>query len=287
MPTIDLPQGTVHFRIAGPDDAARPPVVFVHGFLVDSRLWDGVAAPLAERGVRSYAPDWPLGSHTIPMAKDAECSPRGVARMVAAFLEALDLEDVTLVGNDTGGAICQFVLDTDASRVGRVALTNCDAFDTFPPAPFDTMFKTFRSARAIPALLAPMRSTAVRHSPAGYGLLADRLDAAVTRAWVDPGLSDAAIRRDMAAFVRAVDPAELLDVASRVGRFEGSVLLVWGTGDRFFKPELGRRLEKVFADARMVEIEGARTFVSLDHPERVAEEIDGFLAARELSPRTA
>ena len=79
---------------------------------------------------------------------------------------------MTLVGNDTGGAICQFVLDTDASRIGRLVLTNCDAFDNFPPAPFDTLFKSFRSAAAIRALVAPMRATPVRHSPAGYGMLA-------------------------------------------------------------------------------------------------------------------
>ena len=72
MPTIDLPQGTLHFRIAGPDDATGPPVVFVHGFLVDGRLWDATAAALAERGVRSYAPGWPLGAPTNPMAPDAQ-----------------------------------------------------------------------------------------------------------------------------------------------------------------------------------------------------------------------
>jgi pimeloyl-ACP methyl ester carboxylesterase len=187
MPTIDLPHGVVHYRLAGPERAGGPPVVFVHGFLVSATLWSKTADALAAAGVRSYAPDWPLGSHPLALRADADQSPRGIARQIASFLEALELDDVTLVGNDTGGAICQFLLDSDPSRIGRVVLTNCDAFTNFPPAPFGGLFKAFRSPPAIRLLLAPMRATAIRHSPAGFGLLVSRpLDAEQTRAWVEP-----------------------------------------------------------------------------------------------------
>ena len=273
MPTIDLPHGDLHYRVAGPEAAASPPVVFVHGFLVDHSLWTATADALAGAGVRSYAPDWPLGSHRLPLGAQADQSPRGVARRVIAFLEAMDLTDVTLVGNDTGGAICQFVLDTDPGRIGRLVLTNCDAFDAFPPAPFDVLFKSFRSPTAIRALMAPMRAKAVRHSPAGFGMLAANLDSVQTRAWIDPCLGHAAIREDVARFARAVDPAELLDVSRRLGSYGGPVLLVWGAADRFFKLESARRLRDTFADARLVEVDGGRTFVPLEHPQRLAEEI--------------
>src|SRR5271168_5109876 len=179
--TIALPHGTVQYREAGPAEAAAPPVVFVHGFLVNATLWAKTADALASAGVRSFAPDLPLGSHPIPLNGSADHSPRGIARQIIAFAEALELEDVTLVGNDTGGAICQFLLDSDASRIGRVVLTNCDAFTNFPPAPFGQLFKAFRSPGAIRALMAPMRAAAVRHSPAGFGLLVRRpLDAEET-----------------------------------------------------------------------------------------------------------
>ena len=145
MPTIDLPHGTVQYRLAGPPDAAPPPVVFVHGFLVSATLWSATADALAAAGVRSYAPDLPLGSHTIPLGGAADQSPRGIARQVIAFMQALELEDVTLVGNDTGGAICQFLLDADDSLIGRVVLTNCDTFTSFPPAPFGPLIKACRS----------------------------------------------------------------------------------------------------------------------------------------------
>src|SRR4051812_6232730 len=115
MPMVDLPQGRVSYRAAGPPDSALPPVVFVHGIMVNGELWTGVAEVLAARGIRSYAPDLPLGAHPVALKADADLTPRGVAKLLLAFLEALGLSDVTLVGNDTGGALCQFLLDTDAS----------------------------------------------------------------------------------------------------------------------------------------------------------------------------
>jgi pimeloyl-ACP methyl ester carboxylesterase len=280
MSSIDLPHGTVRYRRAGPEHSAAPTVVFVHGFLVNGSLWTKTADALADAGVRSYAPDWPLGSHTIALGPDADQSPRGIARQIVAFLAALELDDVTLVGNDTGGAICQFVLDGDASRIGRVVLTNCDAFDNFPPAPFGSLFKAFRNTSAIRALMAPMRATAVRHSPAGFGLLVrEPLDPEQTRAWVEPCLSDAGIREDVARFAREVDPQDLLAASGRLGGFPGPALLVWGTGDRFFKLAFAQRLRDAFARAELVEIEGGRTFVPHDHPERLASEIAAFQRA--------
>src|SRR3954451_15561005 len=186
MPEITLSAGTLAYRVVGPADTEAPPAVFVHGFLADGRLWDGVAERLAADGIGSYLPDLPLGSHKTPLRADADRSPRGIARLIIEFLEALELDDVTLVGNDTGGAICQFLLDTDARRIGRVVFTNCDAFDNFPPAAFVPLFKAGQRAGALRKLLLPTRSEKVRHSPLGYGVLARDLDPALTRDWVEP-----------------------------------------------------------------------------------------------------
>ncbi len=281
MPTIDLPHGKLRYRAAGPEDSKRPPVVFIHGFLVSNTLWSKTADALAEVGIRSYAPDLPLGSHSLPLDDSADQTPRGVARRVLAFIEAMGLDDVTIVGNDSGGAISQFLIDTDSSRVGRLVLTNCDAFDEFPPAPFDTIFKSFKRPGPIRALMAPMRSTKIRHSPAGYGLLVGKpLDAEQTRAWAEPCITDAGVRKDAAKFVTAVDADEEMNgVSERLSEFNGPLLLVWGNGDRFFKVELARRLAATAKDAKLVEIEGGKTFIPLDEPERLAAEIDGFVPA--------
>ena len=285
MPSVALPRGTLNYRVAGPDDAPRP-VVFAHGFLVNGELWTGVAEALAARGVRSYAPDLPLGSHTIALGPGADQTPRGVARLIVSFLEALELEDVTLVGNDSGGALSQFLIDTDPTRVGRLVLTNCDAFDKFPPPPFDQLFKLGRNAGLLKTLLAPMRATRLRHSPLGYGLLVrEPLDPALTRRWVEPCLSDAGVLRDTVAFLKGVDKHELLDVSTRLHQFDKPVLLLWGDGDRFFKLDFARRLSRAFPDARLVEIPGGRTFHPLDDPRRVAAEIESAFYATTDSRR--
>jgi pimeloyl-ACP methyl ester carboxylesterase len=281
MPTVELPQGRVHYRVAGPAAAGSPPVVFIHGLLVNSELWSGAAWALAEQGIRSYAPDLPLGSHPSPLSADAELSPRGVARLILDFLEALDLHDVTLVGNDTGGALCQFVIDTDASRIGRLVLTNCDAFDKFPPPPFGALVALGRRPGRLRVAMASMRPKAVRHSMLGYGgLVAKPLDPELTARWVRPCRTDKAIRQDTARFLQRVDKRELLDVGGRLGEFDKPVLLVWGAADPFFKLSFAERLRDAFADARLVTIEDGRTFIPLDHPDRLASEIATFAGAR-------
>jgi pimeloyl-ACP methyl ester carboxylesterase len=278
MPEVTLPQGTVRYREEGPADGS--PVVLVHGFLVDGSLWRETAADLAAQGFRTFAPDLPLGSHTIALDPGADVSPRGVARLVAAFLEALGLDDVTLVGNDSGGAITQFVLDTEPARVGRVVLTNCDGLDRFPPAPFDVLLKVARRPALLRAALQGTRLTALRHSLLAYGpLVAKPLDPEQTRAWVTPYLTNAGVRRDAAAFCRGIDPRELTGVASRLRAFEGPVLLCWAPADRFFTIELGRRLQACFADARLVEVPDSRTFVPHDQPHLLAREIAAFVGA--------
>jgi pimeloyl-ACP methyl ester carboxylesterase len=278
MPTVDTTHGQVNYRVAGPTASAAPPVVFVHGLLVNGELWTGVAATLAAQGVRSYAPDLPLGSHTTALNDDAaDRGPRGVARLIIEFLEALDLHDVTLVGNDTGGALCQFVIDTDHSRIGRLVLTNCDAFDKFPPPPFGAIVRIGRRPGRLRAMMRTMRPTRLRHSVLGYGgLVARPLDPELTARWVRPCVADKAIAHDTARFLAGIDKRDLLDVSTRLAQFRKPALLVWGAADPFFKIGLAERLRDTFADARLVPVAGGRTFLPLDEPERVAAEIAAF-----------
>jgi pimeloyl-ACP methyl ester carboxylesterase len=276
MPSVTVPAGTLHYRVTGPAGSTTPPVVFVHGFLVDSRLWDGVAERLAADGVRSYLVDWPLGSHATPMAPDADLSPAGVARLVNDVLDALGLRDVTLVGNDTGGAICQLLLADDPSRIGRVVLTNCDAFENFPPRMFVPLFLAAKRPWLSALLLAPMRLGVVRNSPLGYGtLLRPPRDSALTRHWITPALSDRRIRADVARFARGLDRGALVAAAPRLRAVTAPACVVWGTKDRNFTLETGRRLAAAFADGQLVEVPGVSTFVPIDAPAAVAAAIVG------------
>jgi pimeloyl-ACP methyl ester carboxylesterase len=278
----DLPQGKLAYRTAGPASSSAPPVVFVHGILVDARLWEPVATRLAAEGIRSYAPTLPFGAHQRPMNADADLSPQGIARLMLDFIAELGLSGVTIVGNDTGGAICQVMLGADTSRIGAAVLTDCDALGTFPPRGLAPLFSALRHPGLVACLLPGLRSETIRHGPLGYGpLTSGPLDPALTREWVRP-LADKAIRRDIAKFAREVRPRVLLDAASRFGHFTGPVRILWGEEDRYFRTQLGRELSNAFPHATLTTLPTGRTFLPLDHPREVAHEITA--AIRDPSP---
>ncbi|MEW5809600.1 MAG: alpha/beta hydrolase [Actinomycetota bacterium] len=273
MPTVTLPKATIEFRESGPKDSAAPPVVFIHGALVDSRLWDAVATDLAARGFRCLQPDLPLGAHRIPVDDRTALTPQGVAELVHQFLVELDLDDVILVGNDTGGGICQFLIDAHPDRIGRLVLTNCDAFDKFPPFPFNAVFAMMRTRTTVSALMAPMRITALRHSALGFGLLARNPDPALTASWLTPARTDRRIAGDFAALARGIGRTDLTDTAQRLNRFAKPVTVVWGAEDRCFTPALGRKLAALFPNSTVTDVPGASTFLPLDAPAAVAAAI--------------
>jgi len=258
--------------------------VFVHGILVNSTLWDPVAEQLAAGGIRCILPDWPLGAHRRPASPDADLSPTAVAGSVSALLGQLDLRDGVLVGSDTGGALCQLALRQLAQgggtdRVGGLVLTNCDAFEQFPPRYFGPLFTLARSRPAVWLLAQQTRLRAVRHSPLGFGPLLNRpRPAALTRGWIQPLLDSAAIRHDLTRFARGLQGTELIEAATWLGSFPGPVRLVWGTRDRHFTVGLGRRLQAAFPHAQLDEVADATTFVSVDRPGAVVSAVEGVLA---------
>jgi pimeloyl-ACP methyl ester carboxylesterase len=279
MPQIALDQATIDYRVLGPEDSAHPPVVFVHGMLVNSHLWDRVGEGLARQGFRCYLPNWPLGSHTMPVNDGVDLSPRAVVDMIRGFVDALGLSDVTLVGSDTGGGLSQIFVDAYPDRVGRLVLTNCDAFDKFPPFPFNVVFATLRGPVSIKLLFEMMRLKALRHSPLGFGLLLQP-DPQLTASWLEPARNDARIRRDVARLLRHIAKTDLTDVATRLPRFTKPVTLVWGQKDRAFTPSLGRRLAALFPKSTLIEVPDARTFVSLDAPQTVIDAVAAVSAAK-------
>jgi len=283
MPRLTLEQATLDYRVLGPEDSPHAPVLFVHGILVDNRLWSEVAEGLARQGFRCILPTWPLGSHTVPVNPGADLSPRGVAAMIRDVMTTLDLTDVTLVGSDTGGGLCQFVIDAYPERVGRLVLTNCDAFDKFPPFPFPIVFALLRGPRSIKTLFGQLKLTALRHSPLGFGLLMNDPDPALTDSWLQPCRDDDRICRDLATLLRHVAATDLTEVATRFSRFTKPVTLVWGQRDRCFTPALGRQLAAQFPNSVLIEVPDARTFVPLDNPSAVIDAIGTVRAHKPLA----
>jgi pimeloyl-ACP methyl ester carboxylesterase len=268
---VQLQQGTIRYREAGSGD----PIVLVHGLLADSQLWRDVIPALA-RDYRVIAPDWPLGSQRIAMSPTADLSPLGLARIIADFLQALELDRVTLVGNDTGGAICQLVAVHHPQRLARLVLTPCDAYENFLPPAFRPLQTLARSATATAAMLQSMRLASARKSPTAYGWISKRADDDLTRSWIEPALNDKTIRRQLAAVLTAIDKRYTLQAAERFGEFTKPVLLAWAPEDRFFKLRYAERLQQAFPDARLELIEDSYTFVPIDQPQRTAELIAAF-----------
>jgi pimeloyl-ACP methyl ester carboxylesterase len=280
---IELPQGIIRYR----DTGQGSPIVFVHGLLVDGRLWDSVVAGVGAQA-RCIVPDWPLGSHQTSMAPDADLSPRGIARLIADFLAELDLQDVTLVGNDTGGAICQLVVTQNPERVGRLVLTNCDAFENFLPPLFRYLQVAARVPGAVTVLLSSLRLGFMRRLPIAYGWLTKhRLEHDLPGEWVKPVLRDAAIRRDVRKLLRGITKRDTMEAAAQLPRFTKPALVAWAPEDKGFPFEHGERLAQLLPDARLERIDDAWTFVPLDQPQRVAELLAEFVTGGRAAPSPA
>jgi pimeloyl-ACP methyl ester carboxylesterase len=210
------------------------------------------------------------------MSPTADLSPLGLARIVADFLAALELERVTLVGNDTGGAICQLVTVHHPERLARLVLTPCDAYENFLPPAFKPLQTLARSASATAALLQSMRLASARKAPLAYGWISKRADDDLTRSWIEPALNDKTIRTQLASVITAIDDRYTLQAAERFGEFTKPVLIAWAPEDRFFKLTFGERLASAFPDARLELIQDSYTFVPIDQPQRTAELIAAF-----------
>jgi pimeloyl-ACP methyl ester carboxylesterase len=277
--TLELGGGR---RISAHTAGEGPAIVFVHGALVNANLWRKVV-PLLD-GYRRVTLDLPLGSHVEPMPRDADLTPPALADVIADALAALDLEDATVVGNDTGGGLTQIMAVRRPERIGRLVLTSSDAFDNFPPRFFRVVFAPARIPGVIPVAFGALRIRALRRLPIAYGWLSNEpSDREAEDSYILPVLGRGDVRRDVRKLLAGLDPAYTLDAATKLTAFDRPVLIAWSENDRFFPPEHGERLAKLIPDARLEWVEGARTFSPEDRPERLAELIGGFVRGPETA----
>lgn len=267
---IDLPAGRIRYREAG----SGKPIVFVHGYLVDGRLWDGVVDHLSDR-FRCIAPDWPIGAQQIAMDPAADLTPPGVAAIIASLLEALDLDDVTIVGNDSGGAMSQVLVTRHPERIGRLVLTNCDTHENFPPGMFKAMPPLAKLPGGMTVLAAPFRIGAVARA-AFKPFARTPIPEALIASWMEPAMHDSGIRRDLKKVTIGMNKRYTLEAAEKLRGSQLPILLTWAPGDRYFPISYAERLASETGNARIVEIPGSKTFVPLDQPRRLADEIAAF-----------
>ncbi|HEY4017647.1 MAG TPA: alpha/beta hydrolase [Pseudonocardiaceae bacterium] len=274
MHRIELSAGTIDYADTGHGSV----IVLVHGLLMDSSLWDGVIADLSADH-RCVAPTLPLGAHRDPMRADADLSMAGIARLLAEFLDRLDLHDVTLVGNDTGGALVQLLMAAGNDRIGRVVLASCDAFEHFPPRLTGTFL--LRIGALPPALfglfMQQLRLRPVRRLPIAFGWLTRHGDTTV-KGWLRPIMTSAAVRRDTVRMLRAAARHKtfLVEAAAALPDFGHPALVVWASEDRVMPIEDGRRLADLIPGARFVEVADSATLIPLDRPAILARHLREF-----------
>ena len=278
MPSVTLKAGTIQYEKSGPADGR--PVVFIHGYAMGGSLWRPLGERLSARGLSCLAPTWPLGAHREPMREDAELTMEGVAEMVSELLEAVDLQDVVLVGNDTGGAIAQIVAGAADDRIGALVLTSCDAFEHFPPPILKPFIAAAKFPPAFTAAAQPLRTRLGRKR--AYGALAHAdIDHLVVE-WLEPALSNARVREDLRRFTASMHRDSTIKAGERLPRFTKPALIAWSSDDAFFPLEDGRRLAAALPNSRLEVIERSRTFSMVDQPDRLAELIASFADAGEV-----
>jgi pimeloyl-ACP methyl ester carboxylesterase len=271
---LDLPGGR---RLAYHDVGSGPALVFVHGLLVNANLWRKLVERLAP-GFRCVVLDLPLGSHNLPLAAGTPNSVPDVAASIADAIEALELEDVTLIGNDSGGALSQIVITTRPERIGRLVLTSCDYRDNFPPK----LFSYFKPAAAVPGLmwllLQPMRFRLPRRTPIAFGWLTKRpIERAAEDSYILPILRDPAVRADARAFIKGADVSQTNAAADRLPQFDKPALIAWAADDRVFAVADAHKLAADLPQGRVELVEDAYTFAMEDNPDRLAQLIAGFV----------
>ena len=273
---IELDAGLLEYFQRG----EGPALVFAHGWLANANLWREVVDRLADR-FRCIALDLPLGAHRVPMAADADLSPAGCGALISQALAALDLGEVTLIGNDSGGAYSQIAVAADPGRVARLVLNSCETpFDEFPPPPFDGLPAAAADPAVLGQLFEALRDRDVRASEAAFGLLIKHpVDDLVSDSYALPCVSDADVLRDTAKVMSSASSAPVHAAGrSLIGGFERPLLFAWGSEDRVFPLANAERYAAALADGRVTTIADAYSFTPEDQPGPLAAAIAEFCA---------
>jgi pimeloyl-ACP methyl ester carboxylesterase len=268
---VQLSSGTIRYREIGQGS----PLVFVHGALINGDVWCDLV-PLLAADHRCITPDWPLGAHQLPMKPAADLSPPAMARLIIEFIEVLELEDVTVVSNDTGTAFTQLVLAQRPKRIARAVLTTGDAFNHFLP----WLFKPLTVLAYLPGALwlsAQLSRPRFIQRLGFKPLTKKRLDNRLLDSWMQPARRSRAIRRDAAKMLRSIRSRFTIEAAKQLPRFGGAVLLVWSPEDGLFPVSDAEKLSQVLGGAELKLIPDSLTYLSLDQPGALAQEIEAFL----------
>ncbi len=273
---LDTRLGPLRWRSSG----RGPTLVFFAGALANGDLWRDVVLALEDR-YRCVTIDLPLGAHPWPLSRGADRSATSLARLLLDCLDLLDVDDATVVANDTAGGLVLMSLASNhpaLGRVGRLVLTNCDNYDQFPP---DALKKAAALCRTLPRLARGMIRMQLASSfgrrKALSSVTANGLDDARAESFLGPARRDPRVADDLVAASAGFRPQLLIDAAQAIPRFDRPVLLIWGESCDFFPITHAQRLASDFPRATLVPVPGGKTWVPIDNPRAVADAIVQFV----------
>jgi pimeloyl-ACP methyl ester carboxylesterase len=270
---IDLSCGRIAYTDTG---GGGPALVFLHGLVMDGSVFDPVVADL-RADYRCIAPTLPLGSHLYPMKPDADLSLAGLGRLVAEFLDRLDLEDVTLIQNDHAAAM--IVAAAWPERIGRMVLSACEAFENYPPGlPGKNAALLARIPGGLAIAMQLMRVRALRRLPIGIGWMSKRpVPDEITDRWFKPVIHDRRVRRDLAKYARTARKRVMIEATEQLRSFTKPVLVIWALEDRIMPRDHGRRLAEILPDARLLEVSDSYTLIPQDQPALFSRAVRHFV----------
>lgn len=282
---VPLSTCTIRYRECG----RGPAVIFIHGFVVNADLWRNVAPQVAAAGYRTIAPDFPFGSHEIPVP-DADLTAPGIAAMVAEFIERLDLDDVVIVANEFGGVVAQILMGDHPDRIRATVLVDVDSFEYYPPPILAYLVPMAYVPGFARVLASAVRVPLIARLPIAFGWAAKRpIPNDILESNMRSVRTTRAIRKDIHRFLREVDTRYTLEAAQKLPTFDKPVLIVWATDDKIFPISLGRRLHAILPNSTFVSVEDSYTWMPEDQPDVLSRLIIDFcrrIDGHEENPRT-
>lgn len=255
---VTTPSGRISFVEQG----HGPVALFVHGVLLNGYLWRHQLVELGDAR-RCIAVDL-LGHGHTEANEGQDVSVTANAHMLAQFLDALGIERVDLVGNDSGGGICQIFAALYPQRLRSLVLSNCDAHDNWPPEAFKPFVEMVAAGGLPGTLKAMMDDKAIYRSADALGPAyeyPERVSDETIETYLAPFLGSPKRMRELERFVNAFDCRHTLAIEDGLRRLQAPTLIAWGTDDAYFGVEWSKWLQHTIpGTTRRVEFEGARIF---------------------------
>jgi pimeloyl-ACP methyl ester carboxylesterase len=269
--SIETPSGRISYAEAG----SGPVALFVHGVVLNKHLWRHQLSGLSDIR-RCIAVDL-LAHGDTEIEPNQDVSVTANANMLREVLDALGIDQVDLVGNDSGGGIAQIFAALNPNRVRSLTLTDCDTHDNWPPEAFKPFVEMVAAGGLSKMLNAMLADKSIYRSLGALGPGYERPETATDEdieIYLRPHLRSEQRTRDLERFVGAFDHKHTLAIEPQLRRLKAPTLIVWGTDDVYFPVKWAHWLAEAIPGAKPpVELPGARIFF----PEERAEAFNQLL----------